>query len=100
MSYVHFTPLERIQLYQLRVTENRSIGAIARIMQRAKSSISRELKRNTNAAYEVYLPDTAQVQTARRRQAAKAPFGSVSSGTIAQIKARLAQYHRNRLRGD
>lgn len=93
MSYTHFTTSERIQLYQLRITEKRSIGAIARIMQRAKSSISRELKRNTNAAYKVYLPDTAQVQMAQRRQAAKAPFGSVSSGTIAQIKARLAQYH-------
>jgi IS30 family transposase len=71
MSYVHFTTLERIQLYELRITEKRSIGSIARIMQRAKSSISRELKRNTDAAYKVYLPDTAQAQMAQRRQAAK-----------------------------
>ncbi len=32
MSYTHFTPSERIQLYELRVTENRSIGAIARLV--------------------------------------------------------------------
>jgi hypothetical protein len=31
MSYNHFTPSERIQLYQLRITEKRSMGAIARI---------------------------------------------------------------------
>jgi IS30 family transposase len=93
MNYTHFTPSERIQLYELRITEKWSIGAIARIMQRAKSSISRELKRNTNAIYKVYLPDTAQVQMAGRRQAAKAQFRRVSSATIEQIKTRLAQYH-------
>jgi IS30 family transposase len=93
MSYTHFTPSERIQLYQLRITEKQSIGAIARIMQRAKSSISRELKRNTDEAYKVYLPDTAQVQMARRRQAAKTRFSQVSAAMIEQIKTRLQQYH-------
>lgn len=93
MSYTHFTSSERIQLYQLRITEQHSIGSIARIMQRAKSSISRELKRNTDAAYAVYLPDTAQARMSQRRQAAKQRFGTVSPGTIAAIKTRLAQYH-------
>lgn len=93
MSYTHFTPSERLRLYELRITENRSIGAIARIMQRAKSSISRELKRNTDAANQVYLPDTAQVQAQQRRQAAKIRFSGVSTATIDAIKARLQQYH-------
>jgi transposase, IS30 family len=93
MSYTHFTPSERIQLYELRVTEKRSIGAIAQIMNRAKSSISRELKRNTDAASQVYLPDTAQVQMEERRQAAKIRFSGVSPATIDAIKARLQQYH-------
>jgi transposase, IS30 family len=94
MSYTHFTTSERIQLYELRITEKRSIGAIARIMTRAKSSISRELKRNTDAAYKVYLPDTAQAQMAQRRQAAKTRFSTVSPVVIEPIKTRLAQYHR------
>ncbi len=77
----------------LRITEQRSIGSIARIMQRAKSSISRELKRNTDATYRVYLPDTAQARMRQRWCAAKTRFSSVSPGTMGQIKIRLAQYH-------
>lgn len=93
MSYTHFTASERIRLYELRITEQRSIGTIAVIMHRAKSSISRELKRNTDVAYKVYLPDTAQVQMTQRRQAAKSRFSGVSRAVIDQIKTRLAQYH-------
>jgi transposase, IS30 family len=93
MSYTHFTTSERVQLYQLRITEKRSMGAIARIMERAKSSISRELKRNTDEAYKVYLPDTAQVQMQRRRQATKPRFSRVSTATIDGIKDRLKLYH-------
>ncbi len=93
MSYTHFTALERIQLYQLRVTEQRSIGSIARIMARAKSRISRELNRNRDAAYPIYLPDTAQVRMVQRRQSSKRRFSSVSPATIGQIKTRLGQYH-------
>jgi transposase, IS30 family len=94
MSCTHFTPSERIQLYELRITEKRSIGAIARIMERAKSRVSRELKRNTDVTDKVYLPDTAQVQMTQRRQAAKTQFSRVSRAVIEQIKTRLAQYHR------
>jgi transposase, IS30 family len=93
MSYTHFTTSERIRLYQLRITEKRSMETIARIMKRAKSSISRELKRNTDGAYKVYLPDTAEVQMQRRRQASKPRFSRVSTATIDGIKARLKRYH-------
>jgi transposase, IS30 family len=62
-------------------------------MGRAKSSISRELKRNADAAYPVYLPDTAQARMGQRRQAAKIRFSTVSPATIGQIKTRLGQYH-------
>jgi IS30 family transposase len=93
MSYTQFTASERHQLYQLRITENRPIRAIASIMQRAKSSISRELQRNTDVTHGVYLPDSAQIQMQQRRLGAKARFGSVNRATIEQIKARLKQYH-------
>jgi IS30 family transposase len=93
MSYTHFTASERHQLYQLRITEQRSLAAIASIMHRAKSSISRELKRNTDAAHKIYLPDHAQVQMEQRRQGAQVRFRCAQQGTITQIKSRLKQYH-------
>jgi IS30 family transposase len=93
MSYTHFTASERHQLYQLCITEQRSIAAIAAIMDRAKSRISRELKRNTDVAYKVYLPDHAQVQMQQRRQRLMGRFRHVCPATINQINARLKQDH-------
>jgi transposase, IS30 family len=41
----------------------------------------------------LYLPDTAEVMAARRREEAKSLFGSVSATCLEEIKARLALYH-------
>jgi transposase, IS30 family len=90
MSYTHFTVSERLQLYKLRITEQRSISEI---MNRNKSSISRELKRNTDKEKEVYLPDTAQEKMKARRQESKERFKSVVTATIEHINERLSQYH-------
>jgi IS30 family transposase len=46
MSYIHLTPTERGQIQALH-QENRSLGYIADSLGRNKSTISRELKRNT-----------------------------------------------------
>lgn len=93
MSYTHFTISERVELYKLSITEQLSISVIAKKMQRSKSSVSRELKRNTNEEYKIYLPDTAQWMMQTRREEAKAKFESVSTETIEAIKERLAKYH-------
>jgi transposase, IS30 family len=68
MSYKHLSILERTELYRLRVTDKLSMSAIAKIMNRAKSTISRELKRNTDESYKVYLPDTAEEKKKARLQ--------------------------------
>jgi IS30 family transposase len=62
-------------------------------MERSKSTISRELKRNTDDQYKVYLPDTAQERMKRRRGKAKGKFMSIENKAIEQIKQSLEQYH-------
>ncbi len=92
MSYSHFSSCERFTLYQLRTTENLSMGIIAKRMKRSKSSISRELKRN-RINETLYLPDTAQTKMETRRQESKQLFMSVSDSTTNEIKQRLELYH-------
>ena len=46
-SYTHFTLSERVCLEEMR-KQGKNISEIARIMGRNKSTISRELKRNSN----------------------------------------------------
>jgi IS30 family transposase len=92
MSYSHFSSCERFTLYQLRTTENLSMGIIAKRMKRSKSSISRELRRN-RINETLYLPDTAQTKMATRREESKQLFMSVSDSTINEIKQRLELYH-------
>jgi transposase, IS30 family len=93
MSHKHLSILERTELYRLRVTEKQSMTAIALIMNRSKSTISRELKRNTDDLYKVYLPDTAQERMKTRRTKAKRRFRSVDRITIELIKESLGQFH-------
>lgn len=91
MNYTHLSAEERMKLYQLK-QEQFSNRVIARHLGRSPSTICRELKRNQSQA-EIYLPDTAQVKMQQRRQAAKTPFSSIPGSCIAQVKARLQQYH-------
>jgi transposase, IS30 family len=104
MSYQHLTLTERFTLYESRMVLKESLSTIAAKMGRAKSTLSRELRRNqiSNVKHlvgmekreeTVYLPDTAEVMAAKRREAAKSPFGSVSATCLQEIKARLALYH-------
>ncbi len=83
MSYCHLTFSERFTLYESRMVLKESLSTIAAKMGRAKSSLSRELKRNRINGVKhlvagmekpeetLYLPDTAQVMAAKRREAAK-----------------------------
>jgi IS30 family transposase len=91
MSYTHLSAEERMKLYQLK-QQQLSNRSIARHLGRSASTISRELQRNQTAEG-IYLPDTAHMKMQQRRQAAKTPFSSISSACIAQLKARLQQYH-------
>jgi len=94
MSYTHLTTAERIQLYTLRFKDKQSMTAIGAIMKRATSTISRELRRNTDKkTYGDYLPDTAQEKMRIRRASSKGRFNGISAITIEEIKQRLKQYH-------
>jgi transposase, IS30 family len=88
MSYTHFTPSERNQLYAMRVVDELSISKIALEMNRSQSTISRELKRNSsNEGF--YLPDTAQKMMENRRQESKEKFESIDTEAINKIKEYL-----------
>lgn len=70
MSFTHLSITERSELYKLRVIEQLSISEISRHLNRNKSTISRELSRNTDERQIGYLPDTADaLMKARRKQA-------------------------------
>ena len=62
-------------------------------MKRSKSKISRELKRNTEEVYKVYLPDTAEEKMKMRRKKSKKRFQKIDDTTIEEIKQRLKQHH-------
>ena len=64
MQYTQLQYEERIELAQL-YSEGNSINKIARIMERSKSTISRELKRNKS--YDNYWPDSAHRLSRYRR---------------------------------
>jgi len=91
MSYTQLSADERLQLYQLKQNQL-SNRAIARQLRRAPSTISRELARNQSHEG-LYLPDTAHLKMQQRRQAAKSSFEGIASECIAQVKARLQEYH-------
>jgi IS30 family transposase len=93
MSYTHFSISDRIQLHRLREIECRSITEIAIIMNRAKSTISRELRRNRDERSKCYLPDSAQEKMKERRKQAKERFRRFCNQIIERIKEDLAKYH-------
>jgi IS30 family transposase len=93
MSFTHLSITERSELYQLRVIEQLSISEIGRRLKRNKSTISREILRNTDERQIGYLPDTAVALMQARRKQAKVRFQRVSAKTIAEVKQRLEQHH-------
>jgi IS30 family transposase len=92
MSDTQLNTSERFKLYQYRTIEQLTMDEIASKMKRSKSTISRELKRNSVQGT-VYLPDTAQIKMQTRRQQSKQRFMSISETSIDEIKQRLAMYH-------
>ena len=92
MSFTHLTTTERNELYKLRVTDQLSMSEIGRRMNRSKSTISRELSRNTDECRNVYFPDTAEVKMKARRKKAKVKFQNISVNTIVEVKQRLEQH--------
>jgi transposase, IS30 family len=92
MSYSHLSTTERFTLYQYRTIDALTMDEIAIKMKRSKSTISRELQRNS-IDETLYLPDTAQLKMESRRVPSAQRFISVNESTIEQIKQRLELYH-------
>jgi transposase, IS30 family len=92
MSYSHLSTTERFALYQYRTIDNLTMDEMAIKMKRSKSTISRELQRNSIDAT-LYLPDAAQLKMQSRRAPCAQRFMSVNESTLEQIKQRLAFYH-------
>jgi IS30 family transposase len=87
MSYQQLSLDERRQIYILIYKDCLSIRAIARLLKRAASTISRELY--CNICNNCYLPDTAQQMKVVRRRASKQPFLKVSFEMLKSIKKAL-----------
>lgn len=85
MSYTQLSLPERIRLHHLRYTEHLSMSETATRMERSKSTISRELKRN-RLDQTLYLPAIAHQKMQTRRQQSKHPFMSVSLSALKQVK--------------
>jgi transposase, IS30 family len=92
MSYNHLSLSERFTLYQHRVIDKLTMDEIATQMKRSKSTLSRELRRNSIDG-KLYLPDTAQLKMQTRRAQSKPKFIRLSESTLEQVKHRLQQYH-------
>jgi IS30 family transposase len=66
-NYKHLSSEERDKIAVLRAQGN-SLNNIAKMINRNKSTISRELKRNSSPAYDVYLPHKANQRAKSRKQ--------------------------------
>ena len=91
MSYSHLSTTERLKLYQYRTTDKLTMEEVATQMKRSKSTISRELRRNSIDG-KLYLPDTAQSKMQTRRAQSKHQFMSISESTLEQVKPRSLEF--------
>lgn len=66
-NYKHLSSEERDKIAILRAQGN-SLNKIAKMINRNKSTISRELKRNSSPTYDVYLPHKANQRAKSRKQ--------------------------------
>ena len=84
MTYTHLTQDERYQIYILKKAGHDQ-SAIAKIMERDKSTISRELKRNCGARG--YRPKQAQARSIARQAKAVVVNKDVASSHAASISS-------------
>jgi IS30 family transposase len=72
-GYVHLSLKER-DIITIMLSEKSSLGDIAKVLARSKSTISRELKRNCSPEYKLYLSHRAHGRAdGRRKEASKRP---------------------------
>jgi len=68
-QYIHLSIFERDKITVM-LSEKKSLGEIGKELGRSKSTISRELKRNSSPEYKLYLSHRAHARSVLRREAA------------------------------
>lgn len=91
MSYTHFTPEERECLAEL-YREGRRISEIARLLNRNKSSVSRELKRNKNYFNRYNALGAERKYLSRRKKCRRKEILSEDSELKTYIIEKLKEY--------
>src|SRR3990172_9802230 len=65
-EYIHLSIFERDKI-TIMLSEKKTLGEIGKELGRSKSTISRELKRNSSAEYKLYLSHRAHARSVLRR---------------------------------
>lgn len=87
-SYVHLSLQER-DVITIMLAEQHSLGDIAQALGRSKSTISRELKRNSSPEYKLYLSHRAQGRAEERRKHASRRQRLKTNQIAAYVTAKL-----------
>ena len=87
-EYVHLSLLERDQITILR-HDKKSMGDIAKSLGRSKSSISREIKRNSSAEYNLYMSHRAHERSELRREQASARLRLKDALIVSYVTTKL-----------
>ena len=85
MSYSHLNIDQQNLLYQLQQKQKLSQSELGKLIGCSQSTISRELRRNKNLE-NLYLLDTAQQLSDKRRQESKREFSNITEETIQAVK--------------
>ena len=88
-EYIHLSIFERDKI-TIMLSEKKTLGEIGKELGRSKSTISRELKRNSSAEYKLYLSHRAHARSVLRR-------GEASSRPRLKDK-RIMSYVHNKLK--
>ena len=86
-TYVHLTETERELIASMRL-EGKSPSEIARVLDRDKGTISRELRRNASTEYSRYTPCRAQKRSDQRKLTARHDRPLLKSKKIQQYVRR------------
>jgi IS30 family transposase len=89
-AYSHLSLSER-DVITIMLAQKKSLGEIAKALDRSKSTISRELQRNSSPEYKLYLSHRADSRAGERRQRASQRPRLKNDRIVSYVTARLKQ---------
>jgi len=87
-KYNHLTLAER-DIITTMLSEQKSLGEIAKSLNRSKSTISRELNRNSSPEYRLYLSHRAHARAEARRRKANRRLRLKNSQIVSYVRTKL-----------